>query len=127
MECSICKEDILETGYPCSIPCGHIFHGKCLLKWSESEQSCPTCRHEFELSRICAIFLPIVRKVDENFKFIISEEKPVKISIEPDPTERRELIMISEDEKEASLMVCVASVSIVVIICVFVFVKFSWF
>jgi E3 ubiquitin-protein ligase synoviolin len=51
--CIVCREEmhlgtndqplsIPET--PKKLPCGHIFHFRCLRSWLERQQSCPTCR-----------------------------------------------------------------------------------
>lgn len=43
MDCSICQEDIF-TGCASCIPCGHVFHTKCLKRWLLTSYSCPVCR-----------------------------------------------------------------------------------
>jgi E3 ubiquitin-protein ligase synoviolin len=47
--CIICREEMsTETAQlndkPKKLPCGHIFHLKCLKNWLERQQTCPTCR-----------------------------------------------------------------------------------
>ncbi|OAY59102.1 uncharacterized protein LOC110621047 [Manihot esculenta] len=42
--CSICMDEIVEFG--ASMPCGHHFHGTCILKWLENSHYCPVCRFE---------------------------------------------------------------------------------
>lgn len=40
-ECSICLEDMklnLEA-----LPCGHLFHKKCIQTWSNKKKVCPIC------------------------------------------------------------------------------------
>ena len=27
------------------LPCGHVFHAKCIRPWMDEERTCPTCRH----------------------------------------------------------------------------------
>ena len=39
IECSICLEFINS---PHQLPCGHIFHEKCIKKWKKNK--CPLCR-----------------------------------------------------------------------------------
>lgn len=41
--CVICRED-MESGK--KLPCGHIFHLKCIQDWLSQQQVCPTCRAE---------------------------------------------------------------------------------
>lgn len=48
--CIICREE-MQTAK--KLPCGHIFHFRCLRSWLERQQSCPTCRRsifEFEVA-----------------------------------------------------------------------------
>jgi len=47
--CIICREEFVfgtETSMdiPRKLPCGHVFHHRCLHSWLERQQSCPTCR-----------------------------------------------------------------------------------
>ena len=46
-ECCICLQD--EGGVH-EFECGHHMHEECSLKWFEQSNTCPTCRHMFELS-----------------------------------------------------------------------------
>jgi autocrine motility factor receptor len=39
--CAVCRES-LESGR--RLPCGHVLHGACLLRWMEVRCECPTCR-----------------------------------------------------------------------------------
>lgn len=44
--CIVCRED-MEVGVadpPKKLPCGHLFHLRCLRSWLERQQACPTCR-----------------------------------------------------------------------------------
>lgn len=51
--CIVCREDMavsdLDNEVPDQevakkLPCGHIFHFRCLKSWLERQQACPTCR-----------------------------------------------------------------------------------
>lgn len=43
--CIICREEmVVEADGPRRLPCGHIFHMRCLRSWLERQQACPTCR-----------------------------------------------------------------------------------
>jgi len=33
-------------------PCGHVLHDECLREWSQKENSCPICRHTFNLVEV---------------------------------------------------------------------------
>ena len=45
--CCICGETNKESP---ALPCGHIMHSECALKWFEKEMTCPICRENFEYS-----------------------------------------------------------------------------
>lgn len=46
--CSICLEDLScgggPGGVPTRMPCSHVFHIRCLLKWFSRKSTCPMCR-----------------------------------------------------------------------------------
>ncbi|XP_050071244.1 uncharacterized protein LOC126559170 [Anopheles maculipalpis] len=42
--CTICWES-LETGRIFATTCGHIFHEKCIVNWTQRSPCCPECRH----------------------------------------------------------------------------------
>jgi E3 ubiquitin-protein ligase RNF115/126 len=59
-ECCICffQHNVGDKGIA-RLPCGHLFHRKCVVEWLEKKCSCPICRYEipsnnqtFELGRI---------------------------------------------------------------------------
>jgi len=29
------------------MPCGHVFHLKCVVYWLETQKTCPVCRRDF--------------------------------------------------------------------------------
>jgi len=33
-------------------PCGHVLHDECLREWSQKANSCPICRHTFNLVEV---------------------------------------------------------------------------
>jgi hypothetical protein len=33
-------------------PCGHVLHDECLREWSQKANSCPICRHTFNLIEV---------------------------------------------------------------------------
>lgn len=39
--CIICREEMESAR---KLPCGHLFHFRCLRSWLERQQACPTCR-----------------------------------------------------------------------------------
>ena len=42
--CSVCLEDFRPEDRLITIPCGHLFHEKCLSDWLEINAICPLCR-----------------------------------------------------------------------------------
>jgi len=49
-ECSICFEP-LKTLYA-ALPCGHVYHSDCILKWLTDHRSCPVCRKKMQWTLI---------------------------------------------------------------------------
>nr|XP_016513309.1 PREDICTED: E3 ubiquitin-protein ligase CIP8-like isoform X2 [Nicotiana tabacum]XP_016513310.1 PREDICTED: E3 ubiquitin-protein ligase CIP8-like isoform X3 [Nicotiana tabacum] len=46
MACAICK-DVVNLGEMAKkLPCGHGYHGDCIVQWLGSRNSCPVCRFE---------------------------------------------------------------------------------
>jgi len=45
--CPICLSDLEEAT---KMPCGHLFHNGCLLKWLRAHNTCPVCRTTVEAS-----------------------------------------------------------------------------
>jgi len=43
--CTICQDNVTEGK---KLPCGHIFHLKCLQDWMRYKQICPTCRSDLK-------------------------------------------------------------------------------
>ncbi|KAI4305838.1 hypothetical protein L6164_029180 [Bauhinia variegata] len=42
--CSICRRDYLNNESVKVMPCGHVFHPRCVEAWLCSKRSCPNCR-----------------------------------------------------------------------------------
>lgn len=45
LDCTICQEDLCQEKVT-SLPCGHIFHKRCIRTWLKRKATCPTCRLE---------------------------------------------------------------------------------
>lgn len=43
-ECVICKEEMEENRDVCELPCRHLFHWVCILRWLSKRNTCPCCR-----------------------------------------------------------------------------------
>ncbi|KAI1730122.1 ring finger domain-containing protein [Ditylenchus destructor] len=51
--CNICIEDLYETGSQAGcLPCGHVFHVKCVQPWIKKNRTCPTCRKGTSVKRL---------------------------------------------------------------------------
>ncbi|PRQ23266.1 putative transcription factor C2H2 family [Rosa chinensis] len=54
--CAICMDDF-EVGRNTSrLPCLHVFHGPCIVKWLEIDLHCPLCRYSFKLRELAPWF-----------------------------------------------------------------------
>ncbi|KAK9119364.1 hypothetical protein Scep_017457 [Stephania cephalantha] len=42
--CTICLEDLEIDSEVAPMPCSHIFHPSCIVKWLEMNNVCPLCR-----------------------------------------------------------------------------------
>ena len=45
-ECSICLMEVNEGQDTILLPCGHMFHDKCVTQWLKIHNTCPLCRFE---------------------------------------------------------------------------------
>lgn len=48
-ECCICYSK-LSSSKTIELPCGHVFHDKCIRTWSKKKKNCPLDRKPFRLS-----------------------------------------------------------------------------
>lgn len=46
--CAVCTEAYESAETVLKLPCQHVYHSECLLRWLRSHASCPTCRFEVE-------------------------------------------------------------------------------
>ncbi|OWM67427.1 E3 ubiquitin-protein ligase RNF149-like [Punica granatum] len=52
--CVVCLEDLSRGGPECNrvrlteMPSKHVFHNSCILRWLETNRTCPLCRQELE-------------------------------------------------------------------------------
>jgi len=44
--CSVCLTQIEKDAETILVPCGHMFHEPCILKWLDIHNTCPVCRFE---------------------------------------------------------------------------------
>merc|ERR1719240_160924 len=45
-DCTVCLEELVVGELATRIPCGHLFHERCLRGWLQKKNQCPTCRFE---------------------------------------------------------------------------------
>ncbi|KAI9160719.1 hypothetical protein LWI28_010948 [Acer negundo] len=45
-KCMICLEEFSIGVETMRMPCGHLYHGECIVKWLETSHMCPLCRYE---------------------------------------------------------------------------------
>nr|DAD47110.1 TPA_asm: hypothetical protein HUJ06_017047 [Nelumbo nucifera] len=44
--CGVCLEVFSLNEQVKEMPCSHVFHGECIVRWLEQRNVCPLCRHE---------------------------------------------------------------------------------
>ncbi|KAG6603277.1 E3 ubiquitin-protein ligase-like protein, partial [Cucurbita argyrosperma subsp. sororia] len=47
-DCSVCCDELRGETEVRRLPCGHVFHKSCILKWLQLTNSCPLCRAKLE-------------------------------------------------------------------------------
>ncbi|KAK8298386.1 hypothetical protein V6Z12_D05G251400 [Gossypium hirsutum] len=45
-ECAICLDEFSEGDEVASMPCTHVFHDGCIIKWLKTSHLCPLCRFQ---------------------------------------------------------------------------------
>ncbi|PON99682.1 43kDa postsynaptic protein [Trema orientale] len=51
-DCVICLEKVLRGSQVIRMPCSHMFHSNCILRWLGTRHSCPLCRFELPTSDV---------------------------------------------------------------------------
>ncbi|GFP82741.1 E3 ubiquitin-protein ligase ring1-like [Phtheirospermum japonicum] len=47
--CSVCLEELPVGAVVSTLPCSHVFHSDCILKWLNKSHYCPICRFEMPI------------------------------------------------------------------------------
>ncbi|XWS23731.1 hypothetical protein CRYUN_Cryun28dG0040400 [Craigia yunnanensis] len=45
-QCTICFDELLDSDEVASMPCGHVYHSGCIVRWLETSHLCPLCRYQ---------------------------------------------------------------------------------
>ena len=45
-KCPICLQKYIGTDIIKEFPCKHIFHKKCILRWTKTSNCCPMCKYD---------------------------------------------------------------------------------
>ncbi|XP_038885922.1 E3 ubiquitin-protein ligase RING1-like [Benincasa hispida] len=49
-ECRICLDELMNGMEVTRLPCAHVYHRDCIVKWLETSHLCPLCRYAMPLS-----------------------------------------------------------------------------
>lgn len=76
--CSICYKNFLDTQLPCSrLSCTHIFHARCLTRWTANHPSCPLCRRvivvQQPIKQRLAVHIEDTCLISLSFAYVISK------------------------------------------------------
>jgi E3 ubiquitin-protein ligase RNF115/126 len=44
--CAVCKDSMVKGETVKKLPCGHCYHGNCIVPWLGTRNSCPVCRFQ---------------------------------------------------------------------------------
>ncbi|KAJ6677857.1 F6A14.12 PROTEIN-RELATED [Salix viminalis] len=44
-DCAVCLEEISAGSEVIPMPCSHVYHSDCIVKWLQTSHSCPLCRY----------------------------------------------------------------------------------
>lgn len=55
--CSICLDHLSSETENRILPCGHVFHHKCIYKWIEKHKKCCSCSQSTDLNQIERVYL----------------------------------------------------------------------
>ncbi|KAJ6917171.1 hypothetical protein NC652_019525 [Populus alba x Populus x berolinensis] len=43
--CTVCMEEIDGGSEAIRMPCSHVYHSDCIVKWLQTSHMCPLCRY----------------------------------------------------------------------------------
>ncbi|KAK8521175.1 hypothetical protein V6N13_077293 [Hibiscus sabdariffa] len=47
--CTVCLDELLDGDDVASMPCDHVYHYYCIVKWLETSHLCPLCRYHMPI------------------------------------------------------------------------------
>lgn len=50
--CTVCFEEFMEMDEVIMMPCKHVYHEECILRWLEQSNLCPLCRCAMPVDRV---------------------------------------------------------------------------
>lgn len=45
-QCTICLDELVDGDEVASMPCRHVYHNGCIVRWLETSRFCPLCRYQ---------------------------------------------------------------------------------
>ena len=67
--CSICLNEIV-TDYM-RLPCGHVYHTSCIMRWKKIKQQCPYCRLDHHNNYTFYLFLCFLGEIADQMKNLL--------------------------------------------------------
>ena len=55
--CVICMQTFGSSCDIARLPCGHVFHDRCIKKWHRAHKNCGQCRQECKFEEISTLFI----------------------------------------------------------------------
>ena len=97
MSCAICLNSIRKTRSTMELPCGHLYHKKCITGWEErGNDTCPLCRRNMSNNNFKVTLKIENLRVDRNATLNLNLEDVQRVLDRLGITEN-ELDMVSTD------------------------------
>ena len=97
MSCAICLNSIRKTRSTLELPCGHLYHKKCIAGWEErGNDTCPLCRRNMSNNNFKVTLKIENLRIDRNTSINLNYED-VQGVLERLGITENELDMVSTD------------------------------